>query len=107
MFPLGRIYDDKGFHYFLQVYECPVKNKGKVKVKKWIDTPDLKQYEAYINEWHQFLSLCQKETENLDSEQLQVLTMYLLKVFYRDCYDSDFFEEFKNRMEETKRKLNL
>ena len=30
-------------------------NRTKVKVKKWIDTPDLKRYEAYISRWHYFL----------------------------------------------------
>ncbi|MCR5703547.1 MAG: YkgJ family cysteine cluster protein [Eubacterium sp.] len=107
MFPLGRVYEGDDFHYFLQVYECPVKKKGKVKVKKWIDMPELKSYEEYIKAWHQFLIQCQKEAESLEPEQLQVLTMFLLKVFYKDTYGAEFFGEFKRRLEDTKKKLNL
>lgn len=107
MFPLGRIYEGDDFHYFLQVYECPVKNKGKVKVKKWIDMLELKSYEEYIKAWHQFLTQCQKEAESLEPEQLQVLTMFLLKVFYKEAYGADFYGEFKRRLEDTKKKLNL
>ncbi len=32
MFPLGRLYEDGTFSYFLQVNECPKENKTKVKV---------------------------------------------------------------------------
>ena len=35
LFPLGRVYDDKGdFSYFLQTGECAKKNLAKIKVKK-------------------------------------------------------------------------
>ena len=47
LFPLGRFYEDGGFKYILQVHECPKTNRSKIKVKKWIDTPDLKNYEIY------------------------------------------------------------
>ena len=48
LFPLGRYYEENGFRYFLQVHECQKENRAKVKVKKWLDTPDLKKYETYI-----------------------------------------------------------
>ena len=41
LFPLGRIYEDGSFKYFLQVHECPKPDKAKVKVKKWLDTPNI------------------------------------------------------------------
>ena len=52
LFPLGRYYEENGFRYFLQVHECQKENRAKVKVKKWLDTPDLKKYETYIARWH-------------------------------------------------------
>lgn len=55
LFPLGRYYEENGFRYFLQVHECQKENRAKVKVKKWLDTPDLKKYEAYIARWHGLL----------------------------------------------------
>ena len=45
LFPLGRIYDESGFHYIHQIYECPQKDKTKVKIKKWLGISDLKKYE--------------------------------------------------------------
>ena len=40
IFPLGRYYENQGFQYFLQIHECKKDNRTKVKVRKWIDTPD-------------------------------------------------------------------
>lgn len=31
------------------------KNRSKIKVKKWLDTPNLKQYEKFVLDWHNFL----------------------------------------------------
>ena len=53
LFPLGRYYEESGFRYFLQIHECP-KNRSKIKVRKWLDTPELPKYEAYIRDWHFF-----------------------------------------------------
>ena len=33
LFPLGRIYEDESFSYFLQVNECAKQNRTKVKIK--------------------------------------------------------------------------
>ena len=46
LFPLGRYYEDGGFQYFLQTHECKKENRTKVKVKKWIDTPNVALYKA-------------------------------------------------------------
>ena len=107
MFPLGRYYEGNDFKYFLQVYECPLKNKGKVKVKKWIDTPDLKQYEQYIRDWHQFLACCQEALGELDQEQLRVLNRYILKTFYQEPYGDEFFQKFYNRLNGVKHTLGI
>ena len=52
IFPLGRIYENQDFKYFLQVNECKKENRSKVKVSKWIDTPDLTKNQQFINDWH-------------------------------------------------------
>ena len=54
LFPLGRIYEEHSFAYFLQVHECP-KNKTKVKVKKWLDPPELTKYEKKISDWRFYI----------------------------------------------------
>ena len=68
LFPLGRFYENGSFKYFLQVHECPKPNKTKVKIKKWLDTPNLKTYEKYIADWHFFLKGLQEYVMNLTSD---------------------------------------
>lgn len=55
LFPLGRYYEEDGFRYILQVHECEKQNRSKVKIRKWMDTPDMERYDAYIADWHAFL----------------------------------------------------
>lgn len=69
LFPLGRYYDGKSFQYFLQIHECKKENRTKVKVKKWIDTPDLKKNEKYISDWHYFLTDMQKTLATLQNDE--------------------------------------
>ena len=103
LFPLGRIYDENGFSYFLQVHECPKTDKTKIKVKKWLGIPDIKSYEKYILDWHTFVNQCEDALEQLDGEQRKVLTLYLLKTFYQISYpETEFYAEFYKRLENAK-----
>lgn len=97
LFPLGRIYEDGDFRYFLQVHECP-KKKTKVKVKKWLDTPDLARYEQFVRDWHYYLKDLQKQTEK-DPARIKELSMDVLRRFYMLPYDRnrDFYEQFYER----------
>lgn len=99
IFPLGRIYEDGKFQYFLQVHECD-KNRTKVKIKKWIDTPDIVKNEAFINEWHYFLKDISGKMPNLSDEAVKRINMYILNVFFVTLYEGgrDFYEQFEERM---------
>lgn len=102
MFPLGRIYENGSFSYFLQVHECPYPGKTKVKVRKWIDTPDIKLYEKFVNDWHYYLKSFQGIISTCDDERkLKDISMFVLKEFYLKPYDikKSFFEQFYERME--------
>ena len=55
LFPLGRYYEDGDFRYFLQTKECREVNRSKVKVSKWIDTPNGNRYHAFVRDWHDLL----------------------------------------------------
>ena len=90
LFPLGRLYEDGGFKYILQIHECPKTNRSKIKVKKWIDTPDLRQYEKFVWDWHQFLLDVQEvfyQTE--DADLIKNLNMYVLSRFYTKSYEEN------------------
>lgn len=101
LFPLGRCYDDHSFQCFLQVNECSKKNRTKVKVSKWIDTPDLKRNQQYILDWHNFLKAVEKLLQESKNEELhRTVNMYILNNFFVKPYDyeEDFYSEFSQRL---------
>lgn len=110
IFPLGRLYEDGDFSYILQVHECPKENKAKVKVAKWIDTPDMKQNHAFIKEWHYFLvSIHDMLIEKQDEELIKKVSMEILQFFYIEPFheDTDFYEQFYERLSHIKKKYGI
>lgn len=111
LFPLGRYYEAEGFRYFIQVHECSCKERGKIKIKKWLGIPDLKAYESYILKWHGFLNRCEEELGALEEEQTRILTLYVLRRFYETGFEAEnekmFYTEFQQRMEEVRKKLGI
>lgn len=106
LFPLGRYYENQSFKYFLQIHECKKENRTKVKVKKWIDTPNLKQYENYINLWHYFL----KDAEGyLDEhpQEIKDVSMYILTQFYLIPFaeSEEFYVQFEKRLANVQNKI--
>lgn len=110
LFPLGRIYENGTFQYVLQVKECSNKNRTKVKVKKWIDTPDISEYEIYIADWHNLLmELEQRIEEHSEDSFVKQVSMAVLNTFYIRSYDSktSFYPQFYDRLEELKKVINI
>lgn len=101
LFPLGRIYKEDGFAYFLQTEECKAKNKTKVKIKKWIGEADYAGYEGYVNTWHRFLVKQRQEVGKLtDPEKVKAVCMKLLTEFYIKGYHQTegVFEQIEKRI---------
>jgi len=101
LFPLGRFYENGSFQYFIQVHECPKPNKSKIKIRKWLDTPDIKKYEQYISDWHYHLKKLQEQAMSGDiGENVKSLSMQVLKTFYLTPYnpEQDFYTEFYKRL---------
>lgn len=100
LFPLGRIYEEDGFSYFLQVNECTRENRTKEKVKNWMDTPRFKEYEAFVLQWHNYVKILQNKLQERDDAKN--LNMMHLQIFYIRPYQSmdTFYEEFAGRMQE-------
>lgn len=86
IFPLGRVYDEKGFRYFLQKGECKKDSLSKIKVKKWIDTDLLVDNQNYIAKWHFFIrNIGDKMIKLRDSgkgDMLNEIAMYILNEFF-------------------------
>ncbi len=107
LFPLGRIYEDGDFRYFLQTGECgengrkAFQGRSKVKVSRWIDTPDQVRNHDFICKWHYLVSdLEGKLSEADDLEESKRLNLLMLQIFYMEAYESqrDFYEQFEERL---------
>ena len=93
IFPLGRYYENGSFQYFLQIHECKKEPKTKVKVQKWIDTPDIKRNEKFIIDWHYFLKEWTNRLSEAEDSYRKTVCLYLLKTFYQKPYEveKDFY----------------
>lgn len=125
LFPLGRYYgskdEDQGghsgkaresrtFHYFLQVHECPMPNKTKVKVEKWVDTPELRRYEKFVCDWHYFLEDVEQRISGEQSDEtVKNINLFILKLFYIMPYsgEADFYPQFEQRFAQAKEVLDI
>lgn len=114
MFPLGRIYENGDFKYFLQVHECSYPNKTKIKVKKWLGIPELPRYEQFVKDWHFFLKKVQERLAETENEEIvKSINMHLLNQFYvkpyrtseADVRETDFYGQFYERLSESKKAL--
>lgn len=105
IFPLGRLYENNTFRYFLQTGECKKDNRTKVKVSKWIDTKDKRKNQQYIADWHYFLKDVEKSLEReKNDDTIKSKNMYLLNTFYVKPYDEeqDFYTQFYERLAEAR-----
>lgn len=102
LFPLGRIYANGDFKFFVQTNECEKKKLGKIKVEKWLGIPEAKKNKEFINTWHNIIN----EVENIlnsnnDDEFRKNLNMFVLSTFYMTKYNCevDFYQQFEKRIE--------
>ena len=90
---------------FLIFYLKRTVPKNYVKVKKWIDTPDLKRNEKYILEWHDFVIELQEQLMKMTDESYsKKINLFVLQSFFVEPYDmqTDFYIQFENRLAKTK-----
>ena len=108
LFPLGRVYENGGFSYFLQVNECSMKKRSKIKVEKWIDTPDLAKYEVFVKNWHYLLKDIEQWLQENGMEHQKQMATTVLQFFYENPYQSvAFYEEFEQRRIKFRRAFSM
>ena len=101
IFPLGRIYENGSFQYFLQIHECSRETRAKVKVKKWIDTPEVKQNQEYLTRWHYFVKELGEELSRRRDESLRrAVVLFVLKQFFQTPYPEPFYDSFFQRLQQ-------
>ena len=101
LYPLGRIYENGSFSYFIQIHECPFPNKTKVKIKKWLGIDNLPAYEAFVLKWHDILEDARREVADItDQSERSRYIVAFLKRFYQTPYDTalDFYGQFEKRL---------
>ena len=79
-----------------------METRTKVKVRKWIDTSDIRQYEKFVLDWHFFLKYLEQQLDqNKDPAFANKVSMYVLKNFYLVPYnyEEDFYSQFEKRLE--------
>ena len=117
LYPLGRSWEDRDFSYILQVHECTHCTGSKVKVKKWLQIPDLKRYEDYCRSWHGFLkqsqSLCGAGTGgqpgNAADNIRKIVCMQILEKCYLGNFEitEDFYPQFEDRLQSARQSLGI
>ncbi len=100
LFPLGRIFENNTHKYFLQVNECHKERQNKIKIKKWLDTPETGKYESYIDRWHYRIKSISDKAADMPEDELKAVNMRILQTFFLSQYDTDtdFYTQFEERL---------
>lgn len=100
LFPLGRKYGGNGLKYFLLEDACQIKNRTKIKIRKWLGIESLTKYEDFLVAWHNLRIEVQRQIAERQSDDFaQKINVKLLETFYQKPYDvaHDFYSQFEER----------
>ena len=108
LFPLGRVYKDDNFKYFLQVGNCPKENLKDVKVSEWIGIENYDNNKKFILEWHKFIKALTFRLKFVrDEKELEEINQILLDSCYRINIKEDFYSVFLKHLPEVKNRLGI
>ena len=100
LFPLGRVYQDDDFKYFLQVGNCPKEDLKDVKVEKWIGIENYNENKKFILEWYKFIKALTFRLKFVrDEQEIEKINKTLLDSCYRIKIkeDENFYIEFSKK----------
>jgi len=98
LFPLGRQYEENSLSYFVLENACPAGGKTKIKIEKWMDTPQMKKYEQFLVDWHNLTKRLRAElSENADEVYQKQVSSMFVQLFFQKPYGDDFYNEFYER----------
>lgn len=110
LFPLGRVYKDDDFKYFLQVGNCPKENLKDVKVKTWVGIENYDENKKFILEWHKFIKALTFRLKFVrDDSEINEINEILLDEFYRIKIDEgeNFYFIFTKNLPNIKNRLGI
>ena len=100
LYPMGRCYEGDQFRYILQKDECSRQNRYPVKLRDWLEIPDLESYECFVRDWHRFLRQAGNASAKLTEKSSDSVMRYILQVFFVEPYRTGrpFLPQYENRM---------
>ena len=110
LFPLGRVYENNDFKYFLQVGNCKNTTLQEVKVRDWLGIEDYEKNKEFILMWHNIIKAMNFRMKFVyDEEEVRQLNDILIDSFYKVEYemDKDFYSIFNRIIPEAKQKLGI
>ena len=110
LFPLGRVYQDNDFKYFLQVGNCPKKELKDITVEKWIGIENYKENKEFILNWHKFIKALTFRLKFIrDEKELEEINKFILDSFYTISLKEgeDFYTVFSQILPKVKDKLGI
>lgn len=110
LFPLGRVYKDNDFKYFLQIGNCPKEDLKDVKVRNWVGIENYDKNKQFILEWYKFIKALTFRLKFVrDEKEVEKFNKILLD----SCYgikikeEDDFYFEFLKYLPEIKNRLGI
>ena len=110
LFPLGRVYKDNTFKYFLQIGNCPKSDLKDVKVKNWLGIDNYEENKKFILEWHNFIKALTFRLKFVrDETEIEEINQILLDNCYRININNDdnFYSVFIKNLQQVKNKLGV
>ena len=110
LFPLGRVYKDNSFKYFLHVGICPKEILNDVKVRDWVGIENYEQNKKFILDWHNFIKALSFRLKFVrDEEELKEINKILLDNFYniKPNDGEDFYCQFERILPNIKSRLGI
>ena len=81
-------------------------DRQKIKVRKWLDIPELYQYDKFVNDCHYFQKdvAASLRKENASDGTIKQINIYVLKEFYMRGFGEEvsFYALFEQRLKEVK-----
>lgn len=110
LFPLGRVYKNDDFKYFLQVGNCPKPDLREIKVSEWIGINNYDENKDFILAWYNFIKALTFRLKFVRDEiELDMINKDLIDSFYRiEVKEGEnFYTEFWKCMPEVKNRIGI
>lgn len=110
LFPLGRVYKEDDFKYFLQIGNCQKEDLKDIKVGQWVGIDNYDENKKFILEWYKFIKALTFRLKFVrDEKEIEKINKTLLDNCYRVEIEEgkDFYSTFMKNLPEVKNKLGI